>query len=57
VVLEPSAVADIVHDALVNERFFIYPHAEVAEYVKVKANEHDRWLGGMRKLQRRVFGV
>lgn len=57
VVLEPSEVADIVHDAMVAERFFIYPHSEVADYVKVKANEHERWLGGMRKLQKRVFGI
>ena len=57
VVLEPSEVADIVHDAMVAERFFIYPHPEVADYVKVKANEHERWLGGMRKLQKRVFGI
>lgn len=57
VVLEPAAVADFVHDALVEERFFIFPHPEVADYMKVKANEHARWLGGMRKLQRRVFGV
>jgi len=57
VVLEPAQVADIVHDALVEERFFILPHPEVADYMKVKANEHARWLGGMRKLQRRVFGV
>lgn len=57
VVLEPSEVADIVHDAMVAERFFIYPHSEVADYVKLKANEHERWLGGMRKLQKRVFGI
>jgi len=25
--------------------------------MKLKATEHERWLGGMRKLQRRVFGV
>jgi len=56
-VLEPAEVADIVHDALVEERFFILPHPEVADYMKVKANEHARWLGGMRKLQRRVFGI
>jgi len=56
-VLEPAEVADFVHDALVEERFFILPHPEVAEYMKVKATEHARWIGGMRKLQRRVFGV
>jgi NAD(P)-dependent dehydrogenase (short-subunit alcohol dehydrogenase family) len=56
-VLEPAQVANVVHDALVEERFFIFPHPEVADYLKVKAVEHERWLGGMRKLQRRVFGV
>lgn len=56
-VLEPAHVADFTYEALVEERFFVFPHPEVAEYMKVKANEHARWLGGMRKLQRRVFGV
>jgi hypothetical protein len=56
-VLEPAQVADVVHDALVAERFFVFPHPEVGDYVKIKATEHERWLGGMRKLQRRVFGV
>jgi NAD(P)-dependent dehydrogenase (short-subunit alcohol dehydrogenase family) len=56
-VLEPADVANFVHDALVEERFFILPHPEVAEYMKIKATEHSRWLGGMRKLQRRVLGI
>jgi hypothetical protein len=28
----------------------------VADYMKVKATEHERWMGGMRKLQKRVLG-
>jgi hypothetical protein len=24
--------------------------------MKVKATEHERWMGGMRKLQKRVLG-
>ncbi|MEK0444477.1 MAG: hypothetical protein RL507_1330 [Actinomycetota bacterium] len=56
-VLEPHEVADAVHDAIVAERFFVFPHPEVADYMKLKVTEHERWLGGMRKLQRRVFGV
>ena len=56
-VLEPAQVADFTHDALVEERFFVLPHPEVADYMKVKANEHARWMGGMRKLQRRVLGI
>jgi hypothetical protein len=27
------------------------PHPEVAEYFKHKANDYERWLRGMRKLQ------
>lgn len=57
VVLEPRDVADAVFEALVEERFFIFPHPEVADYMQIKSAEHERWLGGMRKLQRRVFGV
>ena len=39
---------------LADERFLILPHAEVAEYVRRKASDPDRWIAGMRKLQRRV---
>jgi NAD(P)-dependent dehydrogenase (short-subunit alcohol dehydrogenase family) len=55
-VLEPAEVADIVAEAIGDERFFILPHPEVADYMALKANDHGRWLGGMRKLQRRVLG-
>ncbi len=57
IVLEPSAVADVVHDAIVDERFLILPHPEVAEYMELKATDLPRWLAGMRRLQRRVLGV
>ena len=57
VVLEPSAVAEVVHDAIVDERFLILPHPEVAEYMQLKATDLPRWLAGMRRLQRRVLGV
>ena len=55
-VLEPSEVADVVVRTIRDETFFILPHPEVAEFAKVKATEHERWLGGMRKLQKRVLG-
>lgn len=56
-VLEPSDVAAAVVDTIEHERFFVLPHPEVAEYMKLKATDPDRWLGGMRKLQRRAFGA
>ena len=48
--LEPEQVADDVVKGLEAERFLILPHGEVAEYVRRKAADHDRWLRGMRRL-------
>jgi NAD(P)-dependent dehydrogenase (short-subunit alcohol dehydrogenase family) len=52
--LEPDDVADAVVQAIRDERFLILPHPEVAEYMKRKADDPDRWLAGMRRLQARV---
>lgn len=49
--LEPEQVADDVVKGLEAERFLILPHGEVAEYVRRKATDHDRWLRGMRRLR------
>jgi NAD(P)-dependent dehydrogenase (short-subunit alcohol dehydrogenase family) len=49
--LEPEQVADDVVKGLEAERFLILPHAEVAEYVRRKAADRDRWLRGMRRLR------
>jgi NAD(P)-dependent dehydrogenase (short-subunit alcohol dehydrogenase family) len=49
--LAPEAVAEAVVAGLAEERFLILPHPEVAEYFRRKANDHDRWLRGMRRLQ------
>jgi NAD(P)-dependent dehydrogenase (short-subunit alcohol dehydrogenase family) len=56
-VLEPADVAREVADAIEAERFFVLPHPEVADYMALKASDPERWLGGMRKLQRRVIGA
>jgi NAD(P)-dependent dehydrogenase (short-subunit alcohol dehydrogenase family) len=52
--IEPEDVAEAVVEALREERFFVLPHPEVAEFVKRKAEDPDRWLRGMRKLQARL---
>jgi len=53
-VLEPEDVADAVVRGLREERFLILPHPVVAEFVKRKADDEDRWLLGMRRYQARV---
>jgi NAD(P)-dependent dehydrogenase (short-subunit alcohol dehydrogenase family) len=53
--LEPHEVADAVVSGVSEEKFLILPHPEVEKYFQNKANDYERWLGGMRKLQRTVF--
>jgi len=52
-VIEPEQVAQAVIEGLADERFLILPHPQVAEYLRRKTADYDRWLGGMRRLQRR----
>ena len=54
--IEPEDVADAVIAGLAEERFLILPHPEVHDHQVKKATDPDRWLGGMRKLQRRIRG-
>jgi NAD(P)-dependent dehydrogenase (short-subunit alcohol dehydrogenase family) len=53
--IEPEEVADCVVEGLAEERFLILPHPSVREYVRRKADDPERWLRGMRRLQAR-FG-
>ena len=53
-VLEPDEVADVVVAGMAEERFLLLPHPEVAEYVRRKAADPDRWLAGMRRLVARA---
>jgi short-subunit dehydrogenase len=49
--IEPEQVAESVIQALRAEHFLVLPHPEVAEYIKRKTSDYDRWLHGMRRLQ------
>ncbi|MEP5731204.1 MAG: SDR family oxidoreductase [Sulfitobacter sp.] len=53
--MEPEPVAQICVQAIKDEIFLILPHPEVREYMKNKVENYDRWVGGMRKLNRK-FG-
>ncbi len=52
--IEPAAVAEAVVEGIREERFFIFPHPDVAEHFRRKADDPDRWLRGMRRLRARV---
>lgn len=54
-VLEPTAVADIVLEAIEDERFLILPHPGVIDMYRQKATDYDRWLRGMRRYQRSLL--
>ena len=49
--IEPEIAVDAVVETLREERFLVLPHPEVAEYIKRKTSDYDRWLTGMRRLQ------
>ena len=49
--LDPSQVAEAVVAGLEKEDFLILPHPEVLDYFRRKAENYDRWLKGMRRLQ------
>lgn len=54
--LEPAQLAQVVVEGLADERFHILPHPEVADYVRRKGDDVQRWLRGMRRLQARFGG-
>jgi NAD(P)-dependent dehydrogenase (short-subunit alcohol dehydrogenase family) len=50
-VLSPEEVADAAVEGLAAERFLILPHAQVAEYMRRKVENYERWIAGMAKLR------
>jgi len=51
-VLEPDDVAEAVVAGIREERFLIFPHQPLADYVAFRATDNERWLAGMRRLVR-----
>lgn len=49
--MEPEPVAEACIKAIEDETFLVLPHEEVKEYMQRKANDYDRWIGGMKRLQ------
>ena len=50
--LEPEEAAEACVRTLEAETFLVLPHPQVLDYMRNKTADYDRWLGGMRKLNR-----
>jgi short-subunit dehydrogenase len=55
-IIEPDEVANAVIEGLAAETTLILPHPVVAEYVNRRAQDRDRWIAGMRRLQQKTYG-
>ena len=56
-VIKPEDVAEACVQGIRDEKFLILPHPKVSTYIKNKAENYDRWIGGMRKLNRQFGGL
>ena len=54
-VIKPEDVAEACVQGIRNEQFLILPHPKVSTYIKNKAKNYERWIDGMRNLNRK-FG-
>lgn len=54
--LEPEPVAQACLKAIEEETFLVLPHPQVLDYMRLKTADYDRWIGGMRKLNRQFGG-
>ena len=54
--MEAETVATIAIAGLRAGQFLILPHPEVSEYVSRRADDRERWIAGMQRLQRSLGG-
>ena len=52
--LSPEQVAQDALKGIEQETFVILPHPQVADYMRKKTENYDRWIGGMAKIQARM---
>lgn len=55
-ILSAEYVADCILAGIEEERFLVLPHPQVSTYFQRKADDHDRWIGGMRRFRRNLTG-
>lgn len=52
--LPPERIAEATFEGLEAGRFLILPHEIVADYDRARAQDHDRWLRSMNRLQQKL---
>ena len=55
-VLTSEQVAECALDGIATEQFLMLPHPDVATYERRRADDRDRWLRGMRRMQATLAG-
>lgn len=55
-ILSADYVADCILAGIQEERFLVLPHPQVRAYFQRKAEDHDRWVSGMRRFRQRLEG-
>jgi len=53
-ILSTEYVADCILAGIQEGRFLVIPHPQVRTYVQRKAEDHDRWIEGMRRFRRNI---
>jgi hypothetical protein len=53
-VITPQDAATRILEGVAHDQFLILTHPEMAQFVIVKAQEPDRWIGGMTRLWSRA---
>jgi NAD(P)-dependent dehydrogenase (short-subunit alcohol dehydrogenase family) len=55
-IITPEQVAEAVVLGLARESFLILPHPMVADYMRRKTADYDRWIGGMVRFRSKLLG-
>jgi len=54
-ILSADYVADCILAGIEEERFLVLPHPQVNTYFRRKADDHDRWINGMRRFRQSLI--
>ena len=55
-ILSAEYVADCILGGIEDEHFLVLPHPQVSTYFQRKADDHERWVSGMRRYRNKLKG-